>query len=838
MIGMVFVPAVAWGAPREVVEPTGSVRENLTTLVELPMPMHLEEAAVAAAQLDADVLGYRYDNGSLVGEFYPGPDNTPESFLAMFAREYDSEPRVVGVVATFESADAADSAEMTPSSRRRSFEPPAINTATLDGTLQNLSGNNPGVDNSSVGRPTSMSSGSEWRADAVGVAVTEAGATDTRVHFDQAIRWDGAGSGGSPTEIPMGYGVEFAVDAWNDLPVGPAEYWPACQLAADQKFVAFSSGVNWSIYSVGNQSNLADAQPYFDDHVLDSCNRQTFTVGLRYPQLIGTTTEGDYQVLTQIDAPRAGWDTNRISAEHQLVDDVACDLNDDYLSWCMGAGLLSPEGIPAYRMVLSDLRGWHAPDRCWRSVAYGEAPAIPLLTCGQETPTAWVDVNQLVAAEAWNEEGPGWQIEFVHAPGGAINPFSMEYYDSFPGLRDSASENNLRPTVPSDIRMWSHGEEIPVDAFTEWDLVREFDLGRVTLKSPVVNLSRQALTEFLEDGWITFRMGTYGDINTLRVLNLDSSLPAEPSFTEACYSGVCVVGTGGHVQKWHPSGTWHTYSRLCVTITGTLSTSVRVWAHYPARSFTGNGGTVVNNAEKWVSYASLGSLNAYTGPIGTTSAFLPANRTCPAGSTHYLNAGDVFSGKEDYTPTWYPDQLGVGNAAGSITTVTINVPDVSAIPPRVGTTTNPFPTVCSGGLCAKMTGAHEQTWMPSSTWHTYTRLCFKITGTLGLTNQLWVHYPAQTFVSTGGTNATLAKAEALLNYQSAASLLQPYTAPLGNPSTYDPEYETCPADTTHFLDYADVARNGIKEPWSPGWYPDMYGVGTNEKVDAAAIPKF
>ncbi len=315
------------------------------------------------------------------------------------------------------------------------------------------------------------------------------------------MRWYGGYWGASPQETPDNYGFEIETDAYNDLDV--EGLWPFCPAGAEQDFIAELDGANWSLYSAGNTSSTSDfayAQPWLDDPIGDDCFRQAYTIGIRYPHRIEPTEDGDYLVLAQIDAPRGQYPQNRIGALHQLVDDAECQAVEGLgmapnLGLCMGYWQLLPTGIPSMRMVLNFERGWHAPDRCWRSDWIGEAPAEPLMTCGQAHVAAQVDVTSLAASPSLvsTPNGPGWEIEFIHDAGTTIDPTAAPYIGALPGLDPSFPSNNTLTDTVRDIRLWSHDVEIPVATYEGWEFAHDIQQGTVSLSSPGINLSRQEM---------------------------------------------------------------------------------------------------------------------------------------------------------------------------------------------------------------------------------------------------------------------------------------------------------------------------------------------------------
>lgn len=111
--------------------------------MELPGAAPLDEAVVLGSNLDGEVIGYRCENNGLVGEFYPSSAYSAAEFLAEFSAKYSSSPRVIALVAEFETTEQAKKNSNRLPTRRGSYDPPDIDTSSLDSALEKATDNGP-----------------------------------------------------------------------------------------------------------------------------------------------------------------------------------------------------------------------------------------------------------------------------------------------------------------------------------------------------------------------------------------------------------------------------------------------------------------------------------------------------------------------------------------------------------------------------------------------------------------------------------------------------------------------------------------------------------------------
>lgn len=87
-------------------EPSPDAKPELVrTLIQLHGAAPLDDAVALGPDLDGEVIGYRYENNGLVGEFYPSSAYSNAQFLADFSAKYSSSPRVIALVTEFETAE-------------------------------------------------------------------------------------------------------------------------------------------------------------------------------------------------------------------------------------------------------------------------------------------------------------------------------------------------------------------------------------------------------------------------------------------------------------------------------------------------------------------------------------------------------------------------------------------------------------------------------------------------------------------------------------------------------------------------------------------------------------
>ena len=94
--GAVAAPSTSPDAGQE----QRSVEDKDTTVSTVPFsaPVRLEDAVGVGARQSEPVIGYRFENPQVVGEYFVSADQTPSEFVESFELMYDTEPQVVAAL--------------------------------------------------------------------------------------------------------------------------------------------------------------------------------------------------------------------------------------------------------------------------------------------------------------------------------------------------------------------------------------------------------------------------------------------------------------------------------------------------------------------------------------------------------------------------------------------------------------------------------------------------------------------------------------------------------------------------------------------------------------------
>lgn len=350
---------------------TASPGEEDPVLITVPFEhsVSLQEAIAATERTTYDVVGFRYDNPGIVGEYYLGSGIAPDEYLKDFTAQYGSAPQVVAAI-TEQPKDAVSkgtkgqkqSAVTLPVEVPEFVAPPIGGPAveSLDTFISEQSTEQMAITASSY-----VAVRDSWKPSEVSVMIQNQGSSN---YFEQFAYWPGPSS---PANVPYHVGVEIEVNLYNSASTAGR---PACAIGYKDAFFAKNYGWNWAVWN-SNYAPLTGVGAYADYNDLsDPCNRNSIAVGMRYPKNIPTSPNNSgYAIGVSITAPKGNQASNRIGAVWQLVDDTYCsNSSDNGLTDCMGlGGLQLPSGMDGARGVLAESRNWTAPDRCWTSGDYG-----------------------------------------------------------------------------------------------------------------------------------------------------------------------------------------------------------------------------------------------------------------------------------------------------------------------------------------------------------------------------------------------------------------------------------------------------------------------------------
>jgi hypothetical protein len=330
----------------------------------------LDQARTLESPTPDAVVGYRIDNGEIVGEYMTLSGQSPSEFRADFFARYGTEPRVSGFVVEGESPSRASA------SRRSSVDPAPIETSLPDFTPAPVPADRKAALEAEGGSgatgPSLFSGSYNWKPSNVSSKIKRSG---THQYFDMTVGWY---AGTSPTGIDARFGLEAGIDLYNDATGTRGSILPGeiCGPGFRDQFIAKNyDWYSWSVFSPNG--SLSASSPYADINDLsDPCGRNSMAIGFKDPQKFPGDAFGMYEIATHIDAQVGVTSSSRIGGGIQLVDKVNCSWGFS-LTDCMGTGLLEGET----RFTLGTTRNWVAdPNKCWTSGGNGDVAPVAV-TC-------------------------------------------------------------------------------------------------------------------------------------------------------------------------------------------------------------------------------------------------------------------------------------------------------------------------------------------------------------------------------------------------------------------------------------------------------------------------
>lgn len=186
--------------------------------------------------------------------------------------------------------------------------------------------------------------------------VDEGGQAAVYSHYS----WSNSPTAHSPEEVLLGWGIEFAVNLYNDDLVG---FRPDCANPFnDLAFWAKHPGLTYSAYNSGfSTGNLGI---YFDGNLFrDSCDRLSMTMGVGFPRVIAEYALESYDLQFIVRANFGSEPVNVVSSGFQVVENNCTGApNSD----CMGLYEAEYPGAGGnLGTTLGMSRGWSTPGLCY-----------------------------------------------------------------------------------------------------------------------------------------------------------------------------------------------------------------------------------------------------------------------------------------------------------------------------------------------------------------------------------------------------------------------------------------------------------------------------------------
>lgn len=352
--------------------------------VELDRNVSFQDALLLGESSDLNIVGYRYENYDVVGEYFPG-SRDPQVFLNEFEKDFGTEPQVSGLIAAVEK--------------------PVSYAQTREGVAFNLQVP-PGIE---TFRSVPSYAGSAWdelkesrKSEVVapfdGDAALQTATwepnfaefgtkelPDNRAMIWERYVWN-VSSGHHPVYRDLDWGLEFEIKQHNSSPIWIGQNRPFCALTNYKlHFWAINQAYDWTVYAP--YGDLTTIGAYADTNDLsDACAEQTMSIGFKNPGQVWDDGYGYTELAILINAPGGTLaESSPISGYIDTVDSYSCDpapWNGTPHTDCMGLDYNAtyPGPGPASYATLDVSRGYIAPDSCWNT--YFDAQVLPDSTVG------------------------------------------------------------------------------------------------------------------------------------------------------------------------------------------------------------------------------------------------------------------------------------------------------------------------------------------------------------------------------------------------------------------------------------------------------------------------
>lgn len=384
LVGSIAAPAN--GADMTVAPPStaeGVANANITeTMAQVPFAQsqRLSDAILVETVRGYPVVGYRFANGQVEGEYYLGGGISAREYANEFHDAYGTEPQVVSAIVkvpvetarTWQREATRDvSSVITPLGPKYTAAP--VDLARVEIALHAHRAS-AGVDvaddsiDSSVPELDAYAT-YNWRPTSAEIEVRRVG---IKVYFSQYYYWDGTNARTTGLGTDDGFEMEVNIRTAATKYQAGSRGLLSCPAGYKDQPFAKNYGYSWSaFYNKGNGMTGVPrgVQAYADINDLwDPCPQSSMAIGFRNPQLIPLGPNGRQEVLVTITAPRGKDETGKISGVVQAVNEVGCNLQPWMaLTDCMG----TTTSTAGARSTLAASRGWTAPTKCWRSTQYG-----------------------------------------------------------------------------------------------------------------------------------------------------------------------------------------------------------------------------------------------------------------------------------------------------------------------------------------------------------------------------------------------------------------------------------------------------------------------------------
>ncbi|MFG6443974.1 hypothetical protein ACFXQA_01735 [Microbacterium sp. P07] len=346
-------------------EPTPSAGDLGTSRIALDHGVSLADAQVAGGRSGRDVVGYRYSDLNVVGEYYPIESVTPDDFTDSYREQFGTEPRITELVVLREDPRASARGVVGITAQEPNLLDGAGDlTAGLDAVPESFSTEgtvwdsaredvddaqarsktgtvdaaSPDVTTMAVPAPiaqdwkpsTVQVSGSGWRSSSVTAGVN--------MH-NYWITSPGAGlQGENFNNVPAKWGVEFKVTLINTAiesshpslrrtPTAQGEC-PGITDVRNQFWARNDTFSGWSIYNFGPAANLTQIGAYLDwNDEASLCSAQTFSLGIGYPRKMPKTYNNNFEFITNVYSTfGSATSSSLVTSEIRAVEGYSCEV--------------------------------------------------------------------------------------------------------------------------------------------------------------------------------------------------------------------------------------------------------------------------------------------------------------------------------------------------------------------------------------------------------------------------------------------------------------------------------------------------------------------------------
>lgn len=271
--------------------------------VDFPFALTLDDAIAATGAADVPIVGYRFTQPGLEGEFYVDAI-APEAFLADFQYEYETQPEIVAAIVAEDPAASTEVesglAEAVAKLSIDAFRAPAPVLRSVESIAMapTNSLSDPPLPVEHPWTPGPSTFIYSWRDSVVDSGVTRSTAT---IETNQA--WM---DGHDPETLDPWWVLEIDVSQYNPelgdvmrplCPIGYLDDFWASRTSAT------NTGVRWWAVEteVGDPIDHSGIGAYWDwVDTLDACERQAMAIGIAHPQEIPLNAAGVPVVVTRI----------------------------------------------------------------------------------------------------------------------------------------------------------------------------------------------------------------------------------------------------------------------------------------------------------------------------------------------------------------------------------------------------------------------------------------------------------------------------------------------------------------------------------------------------------